>query len=766
MPPPSPPVELHDHCSVIYQDTLYVYSPDAFQSLHLSEGSKWETLPMGVSATGVVCVNAVPQGDVSNAALYIVGGSTNSSTEGYSGLQRYLFAARKWESISPLVHVTQNRRGHGSVYLEYSSSILVYAGTQDGNFQDPSSQTFLISTKPPYGVTSYSSAGAPPLVAPMLLPWDASRAVLLGGSDQNKRLFTFDPQSGWMDLGLTLDQGLPDISQVQAVVFNRSDGSKILEIFNMNVSPNTVKRVCLQCSNGGNPISQPAATSTPAPKRDITESPAKRRKRDLLVAESPPYNGTLAPKVIRTGYALAQGPGGLVVFTGGSKDDPICMFDSTGNQWINATDYLGGQQAVVSVQSFGSPTRSVSGTIQTSSPTSSSTSSPESAASGSSSGKPKLPLILGTTLGGIAGIGLILAFILFFLRQRHKRREYLAAGHLRRASGSPDDKDRMSFADRGASFMREAGGFTSHGHHGSVNSQSSRAIITGRAFQGHRRGLFSKGNSSFGSGIFSKGSRNKSSLRVDATGSRPGEKGVSFALTSAAVAPAGSARAPAVPVPRVPNSTDGSGKQRSSGWSRYFSGNPGTNLMHMNSGRSTYTEGSRSSDSHSQYSETRANSQRFRESMTVPPLHYGRFSSGENLSNVPTASPTIRDSAAENHATGLALTDGMSAEVRHSSSQSTISSSGREDAFSSGIPASIHEPLPWSPVARPEREERPASSVYTDSARNTTVQRDSAITVFPAPGPGVTVKDFDSSHEGGTANTDMSWLNLGGGTRS
>ncbi|KAH0542727.1 hypothetical protein FGG08_002866 [Glutinoglossum americanum] len=765
MPPPSPSVELHDHCSVIYQNTLYVYSPDAFQSLHLSEGSKWEVLPMGVSATGVVCVNAV-QGESSTAALYIVGGSTNSSTQDYSGLQRYLFADRKWETISPLVHVTQNRRGHGSVYLESSSNILIYAGSQDGNFLSPSSQTFLVSTIPPYSVTSYSSAAAPPLVEPILLPWDASRAVLLGGSEQNKQLFTFDPQAGWVDLGLTLDQGLSDRSQVQAVIINSSSGNKFLEVFNMNVSPNTVKRVCLQCSGNGSQIPQPAATPTPAQKREMIGSTTKRRKRDATAADWPPYNGTLAPKVTRTGYALAQGSSGLIVVTGGNKEDPLCMFDSTGNQWVNATNYLGGQ-AIVSIQSFNSPTQSVSSTSQTPLSTPSSTPSSESsaAASGSASSKPKLPIILGTTLGAIAGVALILAIILMLLRWQRKKREHFAAGHLRRASGPPGEKDRMSFADRGASFMREAGGFMSHGHHSSMNSQSSHAIITGRVFQGHRRGLFSKGNSSFGSGIFSKGSRNKSSLRVDTADPGPGEKGVSFALTNTAAAPAAGARAPgAVPIPRVPNSTDGSGKQRSSGWSRYFSGNPGTNLMHMNSGRSTYTEGSRSSDSHSQYSESRVASQRVRESMTVPPLHYGRFSSGENLNNVPSASPTIRDSAADNHGTGLALT-ACSAEVRRPGSVSTISSSGREDAFSSGIPASIHEPLPWSPVARPERDARATSSIYTDSARNTTIQRDSAVTMFPMPGPGVTVTDFDMPHEGPRNNTDMSWLNLSGSAR-
>src|SRR5579862_3903681 len=244
MPPPSPPVALHDHCSVIYENTLYVYSPDAFQSLQLSEGAQWAILPTGISATGAVCVGAVSTTNSSQAALYVVGGSTSSAGT-YSGLQRYVFAEKKWETISPTVHVTSERRSHGAAYLESSSSILIYAGTQDGDVQRASSQTFLISTLPPYSVTSYSSAGAPPLISPILLQWDTSRAVLLGGNEENKRIFTFDPQSGWMDLGVTLGQGLPDISQVQAVIINRSDGNKILQAFNMDVSPNTVQRTCL-----------------------------------------------------------------------------------------------------------------------------------------------------------------------------------------------------------------------------------------------------------------------------------------------------------------------------------------------------------------------------------------------------------------------------------------------------------------------------------------------------------------------------------------
>src|SRR3954447_11864556 len=149
MPLPSPKYPLGDACSVIFQNTLFTYSKDAFQSLELRQDAQWTNLPLGEVVSGGVCVKSTPKNDTSAAALYIVGGTANSSD--YEGLQRYTFASKKWETIRPTVPVTQNRLYHGAVYLKASDSIVVYAGTQDGSMQ-PSSQTFTIQASEPYDV--------------------------------------------------------------------------------------------------------------------------------------------------------------------------------------------------------------------------------------------------------------------------------------------------------------------------------------------------------------------------------------------------------------------------------------------------------------------------------------------------------------------------------------------------------------------------------------------------------------------------------------
>jgi hypothetical protein len=191
---PRPPVELTGSCSVVYNSTLYAFSPSGFQSIDLREGGTWTTLPTGVAVTGGACVKAVPNDDPKDAALYIVGGVVKDTTlTNYTGIQRFSFATQTWKWVSPVTPVTQNRQNHAAVYLNASSSILVYAGTQDGS-DGLSSQTFLISTNPPYDVQAFTS-NAPPGVSPMLLPWDESHAVMLGGkyrspADSEMRLLT------------------------------------------------------------------------------------------------------------------------------------------------------------------------------------------------------------------------------------------------------------------------------------------------------------------------------------------------------------------------------------------------------------------------------------------------------------------------------------------------------------------------------------------------------------------------------------------------
>src|SRR5690242_10824633 len=125
---PLPAVPLVDSCSTIYNNTLYTYSADAFQALPLHEGATWEQLPGGVSVTGGVCVHVDSFNELSPTALYIVGGNANSTQTSYQGLQRFVFEENSWESISLSSPVTQSRLNHNAIYLNASSSILIYAG--------------------------------------------------------------------------------------------------------------------------------------------------------------------------------------------------------------------------------------------------------------------------------------------------------------------------------------------------------------------------------------------------------------------------------------------------------------------------------------------------------------------------------------------------------------------------------------------------------------------------------------------------------------
>ena len=299
MPLPKPPVALKDHCSIIYKNTLYTYQADAFQSLSLEDHAQWSNLSMGVSTTGSTCVQGTADGQ---DVLFIVGGTTKSASKGYSGLQRYSFKDKSWESCRTQVNVTQNRLLHGSTFLESSSSILMYGGSQDSE-TTPSSQTFVISTNPPYAVKAYNSK-APPVIKPLMLPWNASHAVMFGGDAQNKEIFTFGPDAGWNQVNVSFSKGLPDSSKVQAAMMATDDGAKVLEIFDMSVSPNKISTLLLQNATEAAKSQQLSATSSaPTPSTRSTSSsdsvlpkitivPQLRQKRATSLQDRPAYNRT------------------------------------------------------------------------------------------------------------------------------------------------------------------------------------------------------------------------------------------------------------------------------------------------------------------------------------------------------------------------------------------------------------------------------------------------------------------------------------------
>ena len=71
--------------------------------------------------------------------------------------------------------------------------------------------------------------------------------------------------------------------------------------------------------------------------------------------------------------------------------------------------------------------------------------------------------VLGATLGAIFGIAALLIILLLLLRWKRERRK-------RAGKGGYVEKDRLSFADRGAEFMSEAGGAVGHNYSASMNA--------------------------------------------------------------------------------------------------------------------------------------------------------------------------------------------------------------------------------------------------------------------------------------------------------
>ena len=738
MPQPTPQYSLDDSCSCMFNNTLFTYSSEAFQSLPLVEGAAWTELPMGIPVQGGACVKSTPLNDTSAAALYIVGGMANSSD--YQGLQRYTFANGQWETIKPSAPVTQNRLYHDAVYLNQSDSILMYAGTQDGSMQ-PSSQTFTIQASEPYTVSAFQSI-APPATMPVLIPFTESKACYVGGSDENTKVMVFSPSTSWVDSNATLAEPLYSTSNVKAVVINGDDSSKTLYTFDMTKSPNEVNRTILIDGNGNPVQNSPAITSRGLISGQLEQRLAKSanvaKRGNLTVADWPAYNGTLASTTTRKSCSIARDQSGLVVISGGSEDDDVlCMFEARDNCWLNATDQLTSKSRVQ--QGLGSAPSS------TAPAASSSATSPSTG----SSHDPAFPVkILGIVLGAIIGVALILVGILFLCRWRRKRRQYTDAGHQRRSSGIPNEKEQGDFLDRGMSSNRQ---FQGHEPQESQGSFSSMAILM--RGMSHKRGG-DKGNGSTGSDSSSQFNKKyktaisnpipqRTSNGRGAVESSREEKGISFADENKAVTR-----------PRGSRGARRGSTRRSSGWNRYWSGGSAMSILGFGSKRTTYEE----SETSSHYSDQRLPSQITQNSATVPPLKLG---GQPELNRVVSGSPRFAPQADR-----PPLSREMTGTIHRPESASSTSSfddNDRRDAFSSGVPASVHEQSSWTPVDRQDWGPggRAPSNAYSESNYATTVGRNSNFpreSNFPRP-------PNNPRAPAAPVTSDMSWLNLGGESR-
>lgn len=746
---PQPKTALNNVCSVIFNNTLYTYSADAFQSLRLEPGEKWQVLPQGEKVTGGVCVGATT-GDPSTSAFFVVGGE--GRTEAYQGLQKYTYATGQWETISLPMPVTHQRRGHSAVYLNSSDSILVYAGVQDGS-NGPSSHTFTIGASAPHAVVAYESS-APPAVNPILLPWSTSEAVMIGGSTWNTQVSLFSIEGKWVDSGASLAAPLPkDTTAIQAALITGDDGSKNLITFDTTESPNLVKRTVLYSAPGVPvPNAAPVAKRMASRREELEPGSRQRRAVEPLTLDNwPAYNSTLAPKTTRTNYALAQGPDGMIVIAGGTGEDVLSIFNARENTWEDPAEMLAPFGALTTDPSSStrssttSTATSISATATSTSVSASTTESAaatetptETAAPGvSDSSGTSLTTILGSVLGGFFGLAMILAVLYLCIAKKRRQLANKEAGRFRRASGaSMAEKDGLAFAKETLALGQEPiEVFRRHQPQGSQSSFSSMAILMGKAGQ-HKSSSDNKRDSSdeairaFKSTISKPIPPATPPIMTDSQQARDGRD---MAFSSGA----------AEPRPRtLASMTDAqSTTRRSSGWNRYWSGGSALNILGFGSGAANNNSRRTTvgSDGSSHYSDPHRLTQ---DSATVPPLR--TFEPRLSFSRVTSRSPTI---AVSNE---MAWKEAMSGQIETHRPVSAVSE-GSASAYSSGIPESVQDT--WDPTAanKPWGADRSLSN--------------SSIGIYStplAPASQAAKPPAQSQQQQAPIRDDMSWLNLGG----
>lgn len=750
---PKPKVALNNACSAVYNNTLFTYQSDAFQSLQLNTGAEWESLEQGESVTGAVCVNVEPV-DGGTPALWIVGGTGGSTN--YTGLQKYTYSTGIWETITPITKVTQNRINHGAVFIPGSDAIVVYAGSQDGD-SNLSTQTFAINTLSPYSVLAYESDGAPPATKPILLKWSDTEAVMVGGSSDNNQIMLFQVIKGWSNSGATLASPLKTGTEGwHASLVTGTDGSKSLYTYDMSVSPNVANRTLIVDSHGA-PVSDAVAIT----RRWGEDSRVQQRdSTTLTAADWPTYNSTYASSAVRTNSAAAETGDGMIVLSGGNMDDVICIFDQTSNAWVNATELLTSDDqktlhasvAPSATSASATATATASGSAvgsaaaESTGATTASSSSTSSGSSSSSSSALSTDQILGVVLGSIGGAIVLLILLYCQIKKRKRRNDFIQAGHARRSSGlsGEPEKDGMAVANdsfprspTNPSFMR------GHQPKGSTASFSSMAILMGKgpksSMEGGRRPSFGRpggdSNTQFKGRIgnpmpaIAGPLPPLSSLSTEVRD----EKGVSFSADT--FDPPATLRVPA---------DQQDGMRRSSGWNRYWSGESGA-LNILGYGNNTASRNTVASEG-SHYSTSGPaidpRNRRTQDSATVPPLNVdGR----PRFSRVNSASPTV-----SNYPAGIKEMSGQISSNRPHSQGSDLS------GYSSGIPPSVQDA--WDPTAlssRPWTGQRATSSMY--STNNFPMPPSGELPPMPHYQSGISQQpQLSKAH-----TSDMSWLNLG-----
>lgn len=694
---PTPPIKLTGHCSVIYNNTLYTYSPNGFLSIPLEKNGNWTPLePAKANVTGAACVTGAIDGNEDDEGFYVIGGTGASSD--YSGLQRYSFANKKWKILQSGSSTSMtNLVYHGAAYIKSNSTLLVYGGSVGS--KTSSSYTFTISTKSPYGIYSQPDQGAPASLSPMLLPWNDTTVALVGGSSSTA-IYVYSLSGGWVNSGALLPNAIS--SDIHCALVD-SGNSKILESFDMSASPNTVTSYALvKDGTVASPARQVGAAST---KRSLSDYPT--------------YNSTFASDTTRSNYALAQGDD-LVVISSGKGDDTLAIFNSTSNGWVNATELFhgSGNQHVLKATTTSSTTSSTpTATSSTTATSHTATSTAAAAASGSSSGE-NYRVIIGATLGSVCGLALILLAILWLLKRERQRREQNGQGK------SGDDKDRLSFQDQGIEPLAN-GAYPMARSPVPMASMSndSLAIMSGRATG--EKGLMPP-SSNLGYGL-TKGKSSPLST-IPSSGLAPSSvysEDVRQSVASTA----------------APGNQPGD-RTTDEGWGKYFQDGNATNLAGMQSDRSTVSSVYTKSD--------------YRGSAwpmsNLAPLNFGFLDQPQPLGRVHSGSPTTANPSITSR--NLNMPEGQSARI---SSASSISMDSEDDPHDTNWTGAGQNS--W--LGRPSSSNYTTSFYNTSQydmpsqvARQSGNNRRSSV-IIPED-----IDELPIQGRQENVNSDMSWLNL------
>lgn len=743
----------------------------------MEEQAEWKELENGVAVKGGVCVKGGLDGDNTKRALYVIGGSANSSNADYTGLQRFSFENKEWETIQPVTEVIKDRTRHGANYISRDNIIVIYGGSTVPGYDGLSSETFTFDLKPPYTINAFNSK-APPASKPFVLPWGEDSVLMVGGSDTNKQVFTFNPGGGWVDLGMELPQTLPEASVAQAVTFDLQDGSKILQTFDLGQSPVSVTTNVLL--NPGYQLANGQLLGA----NDSPPSDGAFVRRQFL-SNYPSYNDSSIPDTTRSDFSIAQGDSGLVAFVGGDENSTVTFFDQAENSWVPAVRVLG-EPAQEVLQPSATSSSSTSSTPSATAPPASTSSE---AASSGGGGRNKTWTILGGVLGGLCGLVAILIIVLLCIR--NKRRERKRKEARKSYPAGKKGSNEFDFED-GTHPLRENGQAMGRSPVASqVLDRSSAAILTARPNENLIRRISSDSRlqpdqqaASYGIFRKEKSPLGKTPLAI----SKPmnpnlGDYQERPSIDLGAATPA--APVNATPLATIP-SRNKSQRKTDEAWAKYFTGEkvdpaaeydkPATTPRTAGGGGFWPGSGLASHPS--------------------APKFAFRDSAGNTLQtrSVGTASPVLENGPAEPRARYMMAANAKQGRISNANSASDESSiyddQDLDAAFSSGIPASVPN-SPWAPTGntwsgpaqRPLRDQPPPTATTASSGDRSHSTTSSGIPSFPMPAsnrptitqvqhPAATNTRNTSGQTGGyfppshqrdrSINTDVSWLNLGG----